>query len=916
MDTFYSKYIKYKSKYFELKGYSVDKITMYKDPINTNDTYYGKYIKYKIKYFKQIGLVGGVLGTGPCPETFGILHRSIFWYLRNTLCNYDVFSKKIPKDDKMWTNFTWDNFVRTNEERKHEETVIYVEDLKTRRFPALYLKHKEFPLDRLREGGYTISELINDKTYTDNGKKVEVEGYTVAELKGVGYSIDEFKAYKKEEELSVLKHEGKSNAKLLAYFKELEKLKPLTIKDLLGANFTIEEIVEIGFNLWEFVNAYKYKVLDATQFMEATQFMDAENIGSKIKKLSGDIISTIIKELKGKNYKIDQLKIFSAELLIEAGFTLNDFLNSVDLKELTDIDYIFNHFLIRDLKKAGFAHKQILQYIQINKEKFIQLKLNGFTIDEIFKGVNEHVIERVNESEVARLLRYVGFSINEFIKADLIRILKDAGFTIRELRSVGFDINGLKTIGFTVSEFKCARVTALELKDAEFGVIALKGAGFTAIALKSAGFNVSELKDDKFDIYDLKNAGFSISELKDAMVDIIDLKCAGFSVNELISIGFTIGDVINAGFIARELMKDGFTVSELIKNGIITSQLKSAGFTIEDFINAELNKSDLISAGFSETDIKCYDFKQKNDTVTLLKSKGYDVTNLKNAGFTANELKRGGFTKNDLKNKGFTVNELINAGYTAEELKSNSGITVYELKRTGLDVETLRNIGFTATELKSSGFTVLELIDYFSYYNLKMAKFTADDYKDANINTRRINEWTFSKRELICAGFGLNILEYDGLTIDNLSELRYAGFNASELEHTGFRVSVLIDAGFTVIELIKGGINLQKLKKNEVSASELRNAGVSVSNLKDLGFQEKDLRDIGVSAKELKDAKFDIKKIIPLFTPSELKRNEFTIDDLISGGYDAEKLIEAGFSIDDLIAAGFIPEKLKTAGLM
>ena len=54
MDTFYTKYIKYKSKYFEFKGYSADSISKMKQSTsNINSTYYTKYMKYKSKYISK-----------------------------------------------------------------------------------------------------------------------------------------------------------------------------------------------------------------------------------------------------------------------------------------------------------------------------------------------------------------------------------------------------------------------------------------------------------------------------------------------------------------------------------------------------------------------------------------------------------------------------------------------------------------------------------------------------------------------------------------------------------------------------------------------------------------------------------------------------------------------------------------------
>ena len=71
-----------------LKGYSTDSISKTKQATsNINGAYYTKYMKYKTKYIKEKGLVGGVLGTKECPTTFGfIIERSVGYYLRNYKC--------------------------------------------------------------------------------------------------------------------------------------------------------------------------------------------------------------------------------------------------------------------------------------------------------------------------------------------------------------------------------------------------------------------------------------------------------------------------------------------------------------------------------------------------------------------------------------------------------------------------------------------------------------------------------------------------------------------------------------------------------------------------------------------------------------------------------------------------------------
>jgi hypothetical protein len=512
MDTFYSKYIKYKSKYFQLKGYNLDKIKT----INTNDTYKSKYIKYKSKYIKENELIGGVLGTTPCPTDFGRFGRSIFKYLRETNCDFDFFYKKIDQSDEMWTKFTWENFLRTNS--KHPQQQLEVTDLKARGFPGSYLCRKQFPLLELIEANYTFDELKNDRTCT-NGSVVK--GLTAKELKDAGYSIDDFKtSYTKWKELKLL---------FGIWF---------TITDLLNAGFAAKEIKQIGFTFKDFYNYYNFEKKFGQDFFRI--IVDAEFTPDEPKLNEWDIddvnkLINIIIEHKSK-YKLGQLKNFRIDLLIAVGYTISDLL------------------------AEGITRERILQeikYIKYKQDIFIQLKSNNFTIDEIIKADYNKII-------LIPFLIGCGFSIAEF---------KQAGYSIYELKSsipvTNFRIDyekwklGDKQLDwFTISDFLNAGFSAVDIK-----IIGFTFKDFFEEYTRRGKNFIKTIIEAKFTKDNLTSSGFTVTKLKTEgfTKDFYTSKSMGFTIDELITEGFTKEDFTNAGFTIEDFTKADYTI-DMLKN--------------------------------------------------------------------------------------------------------------------------------------------------------------------------------------------------------------------------------------------------------------------------------------------------------------------------------------------------------------
>jgi hypothetical protein len=114
------------------------------------DNYYTKYLKYKNKYIELkransgvgigVGVImggsgsvirGGYLGSEPCPKTFGI--KSVWYYLRKYNCTFEILNKKIPKKVEA---ITYQDFLRTN--NKHPDY---------QKITITYLLNREFPVE-------------------------------------------------------------------------------------------------------------------------------------------------------------------------------------------------------------------------------------------------------------------------------------------------------------------------------------------------------------------------------------------------------------------------------------------------------------------------------------------------------------------------------------------------------------------------------------------------------------------------------------------------------------------------------------------------------------------------------------------------------------------------------------------------
>jgi uncharacterized protein YjbI with pentapeptide repeats len=197
----------------------------------------------------------------------------------------------------------------------------------------------------------------------------------------------------------------------------------------------------------------------------------------------------------------------------------------------------------------------------------------------------------------------------------------------------------------------------------------------------------------------------------------------------------------------------------------------------------------------------------------------------------------------------------------------DSGSTrVYQYGKIGL--QSLKLAGFTATQFKAAGFTATQLKDQgFTATQLKAAGFTATQLKDAG----------FTMAQLKDAGFTATQLKDQGFT---LAQLKDAGFTAAQLKDAGFTAAQLKDAGFTAAQLKDAGF----------TATQLKDAGFTLAQLKDAGFTAAQLKDAGFTAAQLNIAGLDAASIVSAYSLAEL----------VTSGIDMTFIINTKYLINQL----------------
>ncbi len=339
MDNYYTKYIKYKSKYLELK--------------RANDG--GNGVDRGVIGSGNNIISGGSLGYEDCSKTPLIsIGKTVWWYLRKYNCKYEDLKKKIPKKVNA---ITYEDFKRTNAEHpQHEEITIK---------SLIFIG---FPIEFLRERGF-LEEIKKNYEVHD----ILYLLYTHAEIQDPLVSLDKLKNYN-----FTIKNFGKSFGKNAGKYLKRAGFNAIELKN---ENYSALSLKQLGFNFQQ--------LLDAK--FSAENLRDAKFSAEELKYAGFNIHSLekmgyTLQELKKAGFSAKNFKeaLFRPHRLEILGFSLQD-LKSVGFSAIQLIDDLYNDINIKEagfsedeIKKARILYGKLKESVPLSK-----LKTEGVTAKEL-----------------------------------------------------------------------------------------------------------------------------------------------------------------------------------------------------------------------------------------------------------------------------------------------------------------------------------------------------------------------------------------------------------------------------------------------------------------------------------------------------------------------------------------------------
>jgi ribosomal protein L13E len=469
MDNYYTKYLKYKNKYLELK--------------RANGAIIGGVgsggVGSGVIGSNGVVISGGNLGTKPCPTTFGVFDftlMSVWDYLRKYDCTFMTLLDKIPKKVEA---ITYDYFLRTN--RENPTKMITVQNLRERGFTKKFLLKKGFLEQALNEVWLPLEQLQTLKRSGHSAIEIYIKDTQEPNLINISKEIAD----------------GKKLADFIVYDDRTQWSSfRYPIRDL-RYFFSIKDFKEAYPQMCT-NNGKQYKT-PFYGYMNDGSGNDSHNLrqifdDSEMRKIVGFITELEEKDdtVQLRNLRIGIYKLksygYSATELKNAGYSA---------KELKDAGYT-----PQELREAGYDEHMIEI---INVVDIIIAKINE-------AGIKKDTTKKVSEYS-AKDLKDAGYSAKELKDAGYsAKELKDAGYSAKELKDAGYNQyiieiidkknkNGLHEIPHTLGAIHYIIRDVTELKH-----------------LKDAGYTVNDLKY-LYSLDDFMFAGFTDEELKKGFTD-------------------------------------------------------------------------------------------------------------------------------------------------------------------------------------------------------------------------------------------------------------------------------------------------------------------------------------------------------------------------------------------------------------
>jgi hypothetical protein len=486
--------------------------------------------------------------------------------------------------------------------------------------------------------------------------------------------------------------------------------------------------------------------------------------------------------------------------------------------------------------------KEAVKVNRFNKysEIFTDLKIiNSLSVDELTKlfrstsvGYCSYDYRNLSMLKSGGMFASKKFSLDELINEKAIEL--ENNDRVQVLSEVLKDLVKSKKCGSFGNEI------VKETKNSNLKKLALANVGFdylmdaktTKTEFLKAGFNAKTLqKEFKITLQEFKLNNYSADSLHEA----------GFSSLELYNVGYSLED-LNGNSDLKEL-KNIVSVEKFVKAGFRISQLKSIGY----------NEIIEIKPYFT---IQDFETTYRNDGT---------VKQLQRLGFSAKEIKNIGYGIAALKNAGFNEIREIKPLFTITDFEYyyRNDDTANQLKRLGYSIVEIKKLGYGIAALKNIGFDEIKEIK---------PLFTIQDF------------------------------EYHYRNNDIVGQLKRLGYSIVEIKNLGYGIAALKNSGFDEIKEIKTLFTIKDFEyyyRNEDTSRQLKRLGYSIVEIKKLGYGIAALKNIGFD---------EITEIKPLFTikdfeyyyrnenvPSNLKRLQFTRQEVKALGYGDASLDQAGF---------------------
>ena len=696
--------------------------------------------------------------------------------------------------------------------------------------------------DALKQAGYDAKDLIQG-------------GFTPQQLIAAGFAADQVKAAQLSLAPSAvsddtIKAAGCDPTKLKGLFlqgaaaKRINELNACSADTLKQAGFSAKDLIQGGLTPQQLIAAgFAADLVKAAQLSLASSGVRDD----AIKTAGCDPLKLKELFLQGASAKrINELSACSADALKQAGY---------DAKDL-----IQGGFTPQQLTNAGFAADLV-------KAAQLSLAPSAVSDDAIkaagcdptkLKGLflQGASAKRINELNTcsADVLKQAGFSAKDLIQG---------GFTPQQLVATGFAADLVKAaqLSLAASAVSDDVIKAAGCDPTKLKGLFLQGASAKRInelnacsadTLKQVGYDAKDLIQGGFMPQQLINAGFAADLVKAAQLSLAPsavsddaikgagcdptklkgLFLQGASAKRINELNTCNADVLKqAGFSAKDLIQGGFTPQQLMAAGFAADQVKVAQMSAV----ASAVSDDVIKvAGCDPVKLKGLfaqgaSAKRINElnacSADALKKAGYDVKTLADAGFTPAELLAIGFSPQQLTQAGLNPSDIIATGRTSgcsvESLKAAHalGVSAITIKQTlGCNAAAMEKAAYSAVELKAAGFTTAEL-------------------KDAGISVDVLKKAGFGAKELAAAGFSAEQLKNTGYTVEQLKD---AGFGVDDLKKTGLSVKAMKAAGFSAAALKDAGISAEELRKEGYTTQELQDAGFTPQNSSLAGLQSAD----------------------------------------------------------------------------